>query len=125
MGRYGCGMSFLRADITALPLRAGSIDCVIEKSMMDTFLCADGTKAHKLIGDMLIQVVRVLRPGGTFASVNMQQATTLLEHVQETIAKEALSIDILGVHAVFTSKLPSHVQARGITEATLLTFRRR
>lgn len=62
------GMTWLAMDCTDMQLEDGSFDLVIDKSVLDTFACMD--HAQFMAGKYLREVLRLLRPGGSFLCVS-------------------------------------------------------
>eukprot|EP00931_Biecheleriopsis_adriatica_P046575 TRINITY_DN26768_c0_g1_i2.p2 TRINITY_DN26768_c0_g1~~TRINITY_DN26768_c0_g1_i2.p2 ORF type:complete len:232 (-),score=51.20 TRINITY_DN26768_c0_g1_i2:51-746(-) len=86
-------MTWLDMDATDMEsLRDASFDVAIDKSVLDTFAC--GNDAAVTIITYLMEVSRVLRPGGTFLCISYGGPDTRLDflkmshlkfHVQEVV----------------------------------------
>merc|ERR1711998_235486 len=62
------GMSFQTMEVTSMPdFGDNAYDVVIDKAVMDAILCGEGS-TDKVIA-MLVEVQRLLKPGGIFMSV--------------------------------------------------------
>ena len=57
-------LKFWTVDVTSMNIPSVSMDIVIDKGLFDSLLCGDG--ALKMVSKMLLEVARVLRPGGVF-----------------------------------------------------------
>jgi ubiquinone/menaquinone biosynthesis C-methylase UbiE len=68
------GMNFTTMDVTSLDFGDSSYDVVIDKAVMDSILCGEGS-TDKVIA-MMMEVQRVLKPGGVFMSVTHGEKDT-------------------------------------------------
>ncbi|MCF6198709.1 MAG: arsenite methyltransferase [Hyphomicrobiaceae bacterium] len=70
-------VKFHLAEIEAMPLRDGSVDCIISNCVLN--LCADKDAA-------LAEVFRVLKPGGRFAISDIALKKALPEEIKKEVA---------------------------------------
>jgi ubiquinone/menaquinone biosynthesis C-methylase UbiE len=62
-------MGFQVMDVTDMkPLADNSFDIAIDKSTIDALLCA--TRSQVLVGTMLKEVQRILKPGGVYIAIS-------------------------------------------------------
>ena len=73
------GLEWKVMDILDLPLEAGSVDIVLEKATLDSFLAGEASpwnlskEGRDMIEKSLTEISRVLRPSGAFVSLTFAQ----------------------------------------------------
>ena len=69
------GLNYLRSDLKELPMPSGTFDCVVDKATLDSCLCgADEAAVFRSAQRVLLEVSRVLKPGGLFLCLSHTQA---------------------------------------------------
>lgn len=55
-------------DLTKMKFSNNSFDYVFDKATLDTLICGDNS--NKIVGSMLKEIARVMKPGGTFVLIS-------------------------------------------------------
>eukprot|EP00930_Biecheleria_cincta_P001041 TRINITY_DN102209_c0_g1_i1.p1 TRINITY_DN102209_c0_g1~~TRINITY_DN102209_c0_g1_i1.p1 ORF type:complete len:216 (+),score=44.20 TRINITY_DN102209_c0_g1_i1:58-705(+) len=74
-------LKWLEMDATSMGLSESSFECVIDKSVLDTFAC--GKNAANIIAGYLGEVERVLRPGGMFLCISYGEPSSRMEFLRQ------------------------------------------
>ena len=69
-------------DVRNLELEEGSVDVVVEKCVMDCFAC-DPDAAGDSVSQMLAEASRVLKCGGSYICVSLNDAQTVLTRLEQ------------------------------------------
>lgn len=64
------GLSWIVMDATRMEFGSESFDCIIDKSLIDTLVCLPIVERAVAVSRYVSEVIRVLRPGGTFLCVS-------------------------------------------------------
>ena len=76
------GLTFVVMDVRNLELEEGSVDVVVEKCVMDCFAC-DPDAAGDSVAQMLAEASRVLKCGGAYICVSLNDAQTVLTRLEQ------------------------------------------
>lgn len=99
-------MLWLEMDALAMPLPSNAFDLIIDKSLMDTFACAE--EMPLTIITYLMEVARVLRTGGLFLVVSYGAPAQRLDFLKMSHLK--FEVDVVKLEA--TSRQKEHYPSR-------------
>ncbi|KAG2647251.1 hypothetical protein PVAP13_2KG581600 [Panicum virgatum] len=103
----GCGSAHLRMDVRDMSMFPDeSFDCAIDKGTLDSLMC--GVDAPLSAAQMVLEVDRLLKPGGVFILITYGDPSVRVPHLNQPGCKWKIVLYILP-RPGFTGKIRRHV----------------